>query len=78
MVSSIIEVGGKCWLMKWLASDCASFIQRFAAQRRAQPQPVDQRGQPVAGLLRLLARQLARNSYTMFDSRRRLLTCCRR
>ena len=35
------------------------FIQRFAAERRPQPQAVYQRRQPVARLLRLLARQLA-------------------
>ena len=40
-------------------SDCAGLIQRLAAQRGAQPQPVDQRRQPVARLLGLLARQLA-------------------
>ena len=39
---------------------CEGFVQRFAAQRGAQPQPVNQRGEPVARLFSLFTRQFYR------------------
>lgn len=54
------------------------FIQRFAAERSAQPQPVNQCGEPVARLFSLFTRQLAAELVHQFESNRRLLTCCKR